>query len=189
MEPPMSSRRCWRGLATLILTFTLIVLWSGTAAAHTQLAASTPGDGQTVGTPPTQLELVFTDALVPEFVRVVVSGPGGGNPGLNNLPKPEVADMTVRQPLPTPLTAGSYVVGYRVVASDGHPLSGQIRFTYTPGAPASTPSAAIPSRAAGTAGQRSESDRAGSWATWGWLAGALLVVAAAVVAGRGRRAR
>jgi len=175
-------------VAALALTLLLAVAGAGPAAAHTELAATTPRDGQTLASAPAVVELVFTGVLQQEFVQVVVSG--GANGARLDLEAPGVTRTTVRQPLPPALAAGRYVVGYRVVAADGHPITGQISFTYAPAendpevTVAATATAAIP-----PTGGTGAADASDGWAAWGWLAGAALLAGAVLVMGRSRRAR
>ena len=48
-----------------------------------------------------------------------------------------------------PGKAGLYIVGYQVASGDGHPVTGEVRFTLTTGTPAD-PSATAGGRAVGT---------------------------------------
>jgi copper resistance protein C len=166
---------------------------AGPTAAHTDLAAAVPSDGQTVATPPAMVELVFTASLQREFAQVVVARSGRDEGERLDLPAPDVAGTTLRQPLPGSLTAGRYVVGYRVVAADGHPIVGQLSFTYAPAAhgPSPSPDAATSTAAPTGPARNDEADGTGDgtspWA-WGWLAGALLLALAVLVIGRSRGA-
>jgi methionine-rich copper-binding protein CopC len=186
-------------LRVSVVSVALLLAMASPAAAHTELTATVPSDGQRVATPPAAVELVFTSTLQREFADVVVSvvsadrnGAGDSDGERLDLPAPEVAGATLRQQLPNSLVAGRYVVGYRVVAADGHPVTGQFSFTYAPTAqsPGGTiPAAAPPPTFSGQSGDaEGTGDGASSWA-WGWLAGVLLLALAALVMRWGRRAR
>jgi methionine-rich copper-binding protein CopC len=98
------------------------------ADAHTALEASSPNHGARIGTAPDQITLEFTGPIRTRLSKVTVRGPGGERFELGS---PQAASDTVTQSLRPLATAGKYQVIYRVVARDGHPLAGTIRFTLT----------------------------------------------------------
>jgi copper resistance protein C len=173
------------------------------ADAHTALKDSDPKAGAQVSAPPKEISLEFTEPISAQLTRVTVRGPGGGS--FESGP-PQVGSATVVQPLRPLGAAGEYQIVYRVVADDGHPLTGTVRFTLTAaasgsgsGAATSAPTSSATSSAApapgSTAGASSAAptgatgDAGGGVSPW-WIAiGA--VAAVAVVGGAvwfGRRA-
>lgn len=170
---------------------TIIVLSSATPAqAHTALEGSSPADDARVRQPPGQITLDFTGPIRTRLARVTVQGPDGQG---YESGAPEVGSDKVWQPLATLSAAGTYEVRYRVIARDGHPLSGKIRFVLTRPAPAATrPIAADPGipawEAGGPAGaqqHRSASrSRVPQWASVASGAGVLAFVTGAVWLGR-----
>jgi copper resistance protein C len=98
------------------------------AAAHTALEGSSPADGARLSAPPDQVELDFSEPVRTQVRRVVVRGPDGRR---FELGPSQVASDTVVQPLRPLGAAGEYQIIYRVVADDGHPLAGVVRFTMT----------------------------------------------------------
>ena len=115
-----------------VLTALAAVVFAGPAAAHDVLLSSDPADGSTVQTAPPSVTLTF-DQPVQDFEPVVtVTGPDGqsyqsGSP---------TVDSTVVTNAVGPLTAaGEYLIAYRVVSADGHPVVGEVKFQFT-GAPA-----------------------------------------------------
>ncbi|WP_053204533.1 copper resistance CopC family protein [Jiangella muralis] len=174
------------------------------AVAHDQLVASTPEDGDTVSTPLTAIELVYSNSISAEFTQVAVTGADGTEYQDGD---PDVVGDTVTQAV-RQLPDGAYTIAWRVVSSDGHPIDGVIEFTVTgagPADPASTPAetpSEPPSASASTpaeqpsddatpaAGSSSSDDDGGlgSTATVLLIAGGALVVAVlAFVAAGGRR--
>lgn len=135
-----------RLLAVLLLTAVAGVGLAGPAAAHNVLIASDPADGATLQQSPATVRLTF-DQPVQDFEPIVtVVGPDGqryesGDP---------VVDSTVVSAQVNALpAAGSYVVAYRVVSADGHPVQGEIRFELAaaalePTAPVSSPAVSSP---------------------------------------------
>ncbi|MGK5519379.1 copper resistance protein CopC [Micromonospora sp. URMC 107] len=114
------------------------------AAAHNSLTGSDPRDGARLAEAPARIELRFLAKADPSTTKITVTGPDnvaalGGAPTFSG--------SRVSVPF-KPGRAGLYIVGYRVASSDGHPVSGEVRFTLTTGTPAEPPTAqasALPS--------------------------------------------
>ncbi len=125
---------------------------------HTSLRSITPADGATLTTPPTEIVLVFDEPVAQQFTQVVLTRSGVAV----SLGETTVSSGTVRAAVPGRLDAGSYRIAFRVVSTDGHPVTGQSGFEVIGpgpstsagvGAPSgvasATPSAAAPSSATG----------------------------------------
>jgi methionine-rich copper-binding protein CopC len=108
------------------------------AAAHTALIGSSPPDGSRLDQEPTLVALTFDEPIrAPAYV--VVTAPDGSR--LSSA-APEVLDNTVTESVTSTGQAGTYTVAYRVVSVDGHPVSGELRYTVTSGAAVPTADAA-----------------------------------------------
>jgi len=108
----------------------LAYLALGTPAfAHAFLDHAVPGVGTTVGTSPAELELTFTEDIVPAFSGVRVAGPSGavaiGKPVFG-----PANSLHVR--LAHALKPGTYAVSWHVVSVDTHHTQGTYRFTIAP---------------------------------------------------------
>lgn len=114
-------------LAPLALAIAVLVVIPGTAArAHTALVSSSPKAGATLHEVPTEVTLTFTEDLAAEVTQVrVVDGEGLSM----TAGKPDTDGPTVTQALAATLHPGSYVVTYKVISADGHPVAGAIPFT------------------------------------------------------------
>ncbi|MFD3503694.1 copper resistance CopC/CopD family protein [Streptomyces sp. NPDC058676] len=115
----------------------LLLLGSaGPAAAHAALRDTDPKDGTVLKSAPRHLTLTFTESvgLLEDSFRVL-------DPGNHRLRTgkaqhaPEGSD-TARVTLPAKLAEGTYVVAWRVVSADSHPVSGA--FTFSVGKPSAT---------------------------------------------------
>jgi copper transport protein len=168
----------------IALLATLAVLWSlllaSPAAAHAELVSIAPANGAQLTRPPTEVRMTFTESvnLVDDGVRLVdhvgVTVP---------TPDPTVDGRIVTWPMPADLPEGLYLVTWRVLSEDGHPVSGAFSFgvgtTAMPGSATST----------GTTGTSVNTVPSGSTAPWpvvvirlaGYLAFALFVGVAAFV--------
>ena len=159
--------------------------------AHTQLLATTPEEGSTVKSA-TEVVLDFSEDVNPDFVKVAVKGPNGVEADGD----PVVAGPKVTQALAADLPAGAHEVAYRVVSTDGHPVSGTLTFTTTAApmpsqspSPSPSPSAASttassPSASAApspTASASVDKTSASGPSTWQWVAISAGVLALLVV--------
>ncbi|CAN5223175.1 hypothetical protein BH20ACT5_BH20ACT5_21400 [soil metagenome] len=118
--------RRWRAVAPIVLALLAAQgLVAPPAAAHNALASTTPADGAELPTVPAEVTLTFDGPVSPDFAQVVVTGPDGAGWQAG---APRVSGATVTQPLAEPALAGTYEVGWRVVSSDGHPISGTFSF-------------------------------------------------------------
>jgi copper transport protein len=109
-------------LGTLAVLLTL--LFASPAAAHAELVTINPANGAQLSEPPTKVQLRFTESvnLIDGGIRLV-DDEGVTVPTSD----PTVDRNTVTWPMPE-LSEGAYVVTWRVVSSDGHPISGASSF-------------------------------------------------------------
>jgi methionine-rich copper-binding protein CopC len=125
-------------LGSVLLALGILVAGPATSAlAHTDLILSTPDDGAQVATVPDEVELTFSEDLLPESVVVSVSDSSGMVIRVLEL---EVDGSDVVVTWPPGLTGTDYTVNYRVVSQDGHPVTGSVSFSVD-----SPPSASLPS--------------------------------------------
>ncbi|MFV0429462.1 MAG: copper resistance CopC/CopD family protein [Arachnia sp.] len=101
------------------------------ALAHAQLRSANPAEGAVVAEAPAIATLEFNEPVAPLVLRLI--GPDGS-----------VADMagtaentTLTAVLPEGLAEGTYLLSWRVVSADGHPVGGTLTFHI--GAPSATP--------------------------------------------------
>ncbi|WP_262282214.1 copper resistance CopC family protein [Micromonospora sp. MA102] len=161
-----------------------VLLPAAPAAAHNSLTGSDPKNGARLATAPKRVEFRFLASPAPATTKITITGP-------DNVPAaggaPTFAGNRVSVPF-TPGAAGLYIVAYRVGSADGHPISGEIRFTLTTGTaaapPSTTPAAtsAAPSTPPTTsavsptpAADEAEDDGGTGWL---WAAGAAVVLVA-----------
>jgi methionine-rich copper-binding protein CopC len=142
---PQPAARLHRKASSILagLGVALLVGLAGTGpgAAHAELEKISPADGATVGTPPSVVVMTFSEDVSSTFAVVQVKGPGGEPVSQG---RPHVQGAVVTQPLAASLAAGRYTVAYRVVSSDGHPVSDTTSFTIAAGTPSSTAASATP---------------------------------------------
>lgn len=105
------------------------VLLTTHALAHTHLAKSDPADGSVLTKAPERIALQFEHAVrVTEFT--IQKGTEKSEKLL--IPLPEAPTEKISAVAPK-LAPGAYVVNWRAVGSDGHVMSGKVRFTLSGG--------------------------------------------------------
>lgn len=124
-------------LAALLGALGVLVSPAAPARAHATLVASDPPQGSVIGYSPVTVTLTFNEPVRVVAGKIQVLAPNGKR---IDIEPPTVVDRTVTIPLrvpPRPL--GTYLVSYRVISADSHPVSGTV--TFSVGAPSSVPSA------------------------------------------------
>ncbi|MEU7614528.1 copper resistance protein CopC [Micromonospora rifamycinica] len=118
----------------LVTLVALLLAPAGPAAAHAVLASSSPVASAVVPSAPSEVVLTFTESVrkVPDKVRVIA--PDGSRADRGE-PRFEGSVVTIGVDPAGP--RGTYLVSYRVISADSHPVSGA--FTYSVGAPSTPP--------------------------------------------------
>ncbi|WP_327590390.1 copper resistance protein CopC [Nonomuraea sp. NBC_00507] len=186
-----------RLLTVLLLAFAAVGVLPPAAQAHNVLIGSDPKDGATLTASPERVTLVFDQAVRQGYAQVGVTG-ADGSAWADGAAVVAAERVSVKvKPLPS---GGPYVVGYRILSADGHPVTGKITFNLaaeSAGQPAqsTSPDAAgqqarassattAPGAAAQESAPGSSADAAEAAANGGagmavvWIVGALLVLAA-----------
>ena len=115
-----------RILGVLVLGFLMCVGNSGTANAHSDLSWSYPEEGASVPAPPAQVVLRMSSP-VSEGLRKVEVRDGSGRP--QEITRIHTArDGSVVVSLDGTGARGTWNVDYRLVAADGHSITGEIQF-------------------------------------------------------------
>ena len=152
-------RRLLLPLLSTVLATVLGLLTTAVAAspawAHTRLVSSTPAAGASAHAP-SEVVLVFSEAVQPGLSALSVTG-ADGEEHVAGPPAAGGDGSSVTQPLRAPLEPGTYRVAYRVLAADGHPVTGSFEITATaPAAPAPTAAASGPGADRPTTGPTTE---------------------------------
>lgn len=127
-----------RAPGALLLLLALLGLWSATgvatappAAAHAELVSTDPAEGARLSEAPDRVTLTFTEgvSLGAGYARVLDSSGQRVDAG-----DATVEGDTVAVPLRADLPDDGYLVTYRVVSADSHPISGAFSFAVGDGA-------------------------------------------------------
>jgi copper transport protein len=118
-----------RFLTVAAMTIGLLLLPNASAWAHAELLETDPANGTHLDAAPRAVTLRFTEAVNPVrdgFTLLDGSGATVATPSAAGVP----GDATrVRMPLPASLGDGVYVVSWRVVSADSHPIHGSFVFS------------------------------------------------------------
>jgi copper resistance protein C len=165
-------------MAACAFAVAALLVWAASpAAAHARLLSATPAAGATTARAPAEVRLTFDGPPYDFGLGVVVLTAGGQHIESGRV---RVDGNTVVQPLAVLPAPGTYLVRWRVVSADGHPVSGQYAFAYEPdGATASVPP---------TVGASGSGGGTHAWLLLGLAAAAVLgLTALLVLPGRRRR--
>ena len=120
-----------RVLMLLVLSIPLITTSVIPANAHTSLQSSTPSGGQSIEFIPAELSASFDEDLIEiegEVVNTLELQSADGTKYV--LSSATIAGPTVSATVGAgDYPAGEYLLKYRVVSGDGHPVTGEIRFS------------------------------------------------------------
>jgi copper transport protein len=142
MPTPGRRHNTVQALAIVGLSLILVALTIASAVAHAALDSTSPSDGEVLPQSPTTIALTFNEPIqATENGLRLIDATGTVTP----LAGARI-DRTIQAPVPLPLADGSYVVAWRVISADGHPISGA--YTFAVGVASASPGGiAIPTQA------------------------------------------
>ncbi|GIF73316.1 copper resistance CopC/CopD family protein [Asanoa siamensis] len=130
-----------RVAARFVVVAALVVGWAAVflapaapASAHAVLESTSPAANSIVQAAPPEIVLTFSEGVRQVADKIHVIAPDGSRADAG---EPEFAGGTVRIPLKSGGANGTYLVNYRVISADSHPVAGA--FTYSVGAPSAAP--------------------------------------------------
>ncbi len=111
--------------------FALVLMWLGVerVRAHAIHLASSPAPNQILTEPPGQIEIEFSEPVVPAFSRILLLSQAGQRIATGGIESANETGSTLRVPILDELENGSYLVSWQVLSSvDGHTTSGSFPF-------------------------------------------------------------
>jgi copper transport protein len=111
------------GIIRTLLFLILIGSNAPSAIAHAALVSSEPADGVLINEPPQKIIMKFTEPVSPVVLRL--TKPEGGTV---NLTGAQLVDDALVIPAPKGLREGTYVLSWRIISQDGHPVGGTVVF-------------------------------------------------------------
>jgi copper transport protein len=144
-------------MATLAVA---VVVGAGPAGAHAALLSSEPANGERLARAPAALTLRFNEPVELSLTSLQVEGEGGRQVEAAAPTHAGNDPRSLEARLPT-LAPGSYLVRWRTVSADSHPIEGAFAFSVTAAAPGGTPGQGAPD-AAGQSGGAAAPGAAGA---------------------------
>jgi methionine-rich copper-binding protein CopC len=155
------------------------VLAPTAVSAHSNSVTTDPEDGARMPTLPATASVTFNEPV--SDAAFALTEPDGTVVKV----RASIDGAIVTATLPRDSTKGAYVLAYRVVSEDGHPVTGEVDFTVTTGP--------VPTVVEATKQAPSKASSSTSWAAdlptfWLIIGGAVVLLAAAILLVRaGRR--
>jgi copper transport protein len=139
--PPVSRRRLVATLVATVVAVGAVLVTAAPASAHAILQATTPADGSHVDSSPSIVTMTFNEPVSAPLGAVRVFDARGKRVDNGSLSS---RDATVSLGLDGTLAPGCYVVTWRVISADSHPVRGAFNFTVGSGTTICTSPAADP---------------------------------------------
>jgi copper transport protein len=119
-------------VAALAILVGVLAFGTGIASAHATVETSSPADGQSLSTSPEEISVTFSEAVSTVSGGLSVLDADGNRVDVG---KSRVTNSrTLVTELESGLADGTYVVTYRVLSADGHPVNGSFLFGVGSGA-------------------------------------------------------
>ncbi|MEJ6490386.1 copper resistance protein CopC [Leucobacter sp. USCH14] len=126
-HPHRSARGLRARITAIVLAVSAMVLGTATPAfAHDQLLSSEPAEAAELTASPTEVTLEFSNSVLTVGAVILLVDQDGTDWTAG---EPVLDGPVVSAPIDGELPDGAYEVRWRVVSSDGHPISGIVPFT------------------------------------------------------------
>jgi copper transport protein len=134
--------RVW--IAVVAVAAVVALVAPGSASAHAYLVKTVPAASGVLDTPPKTVALTFDEAVEPRFAIISVTNASGAQETTGPVRRSPADPDTLVVPLRPNLPQGWYLIYWRAISVDGHPVQGA--FTYAVGPnPGPAPRFAVPS--------------------------------------------
>ena len=124
----------------VLLAFALVIVSVAPAGAHDELVESSPSAGAVLASAPAEVRLTFSAEIMDAGAVLAVTDDRDESWTIG---EPQVVENLVTVGIPDVLPDGGYVVLWRVVSSDGHPISGTFSFAVGSGEDAAAPGSSV----------------------------------------------
>jgi copper transport protein len=163
-----------RGVCAAVLAAALVLVVAGPAWAHAELQSSDPPAGSHLPSAPSRVTLTFSENVSggPDAVRVYDTKGHRVDTGVT-----QFNGASVETQLRSGLGDGGYIVAYRIISADSHPVNSALTFTVGNGV---APSQSQVSSVFDSGGDKPY-QVAGALARWLELVGALAAIGLAVL--------
>lgn len=140
--------RAGRILGPLAAVVLCLAVMPGVASAHAYLIRTSPAAARVLNAAPRQVSLTYDEAVEPRFAIISVTNVDGHQVTAGPVRRSTADPVTLVVPLRPGLPEGWYLIYWRAISVDGHPVQGA--FTYAVGPdPGPAPKFAVPNISAG----------------------------------------
>jgi copper transport protein len=124
----------------------VLIVWAvpQAASAHAYLVRTTPASSVVLKAPPPSVQLTYDEAVEPRFAIISVTDPSGTQETTGPVRRSTANPDTLVVPLRPHLPSGWYLIYWRAISVDGHPVQGAFTFAVGPD-PGVAPKFAVPS--------------------------------------------
>jgi copper transport protein len=127
-----------------LIAFAIWLTLPGSASAHAYLIKTVPAASGVLDTPPRTVQLTYDEAVEPRFAIISVTNANGKQETTAPVSRDPSDPDTLVVPLRPNLAEGWYLIYWRAISVDGHPVQGA--FTYAVGPnPGPAPQFPVPS--------------------------------------------
>jgi copper transport protein len=123
-----------RGVAVLAALSLLALAAPSAASAHAYLVRTVPSASGVLGSSPPAAELTFDEAVEPRFAIISVTDAAGHQVTTSPVGRSPSNPDTLVVPLRPHLPEGWYLIYWRAISVDGHPVQGAFTFAVGPNA-------------------------------------------------------
>jgi copper transport protein len=132
------------GIAVILAALGAACLLPSAAFAHAYLVKTVPAASVVLNAPPPNVQLTYDEAVEPRFAIISVTNAQGRQETTGSVHRSPANPDTLVMPLQPHLPPGWYLIYWRAISVDGHPVSGA--FTYAVGPdPGPAPQFRVPS--------------------------------------------
>ncbi len=126
-RPPVGRRRFAGALLGLLVATVTVIVPATAASAHAELISTQPADASIATTSPTQIVLTFSERVEAELGAIKMINSGGHPVAVGPAGHLDGKVSTIAATVPH-LDVGTYVVTWRAISSDSHPVFGSFTF-------------------------------------------------------------
>ena len=127
--------------SALLVAFVVALAVPTLAWGHATLLGTQPQASGVLTQPPTEVRLTFSERIEPRFAVISVTDAGGNQQIAGSPARTADDENAIFVPVKT-LSQGWYLVWWRIISADGHPIRGAFTFAVgpSPGRPRSSSS-------------------------------------------------
>ncbi len=135
----------YRGRIVLALVAVAVAIaWPSSASAHAYLVKTVPAVSGVLDVPPPNVQLTYDEAVEPRFAIISVTDAAGRQETTGPVRRSAANPDTLVVPLRPHLPEGWYLIYWRAISVDGHPVQGAFTYAIGPN-PGPAPQFPVPS--------------------------------------------